>query len=159
MCPDFFPGYCSGGHRCSHNADLHMRTRPSRTWSTCVGMFYRPLLKAATNHRYFVPNTLAIRRYAHPTSRRPTMRRRSNSSCSTGVGRPTHGCNLEWQFQTLFTSQITIVTACRVNTEDAICSPMTMTNESLTLQPLNVHKLYPDANIQSMKVLHFFGNV
>ena len=35
MCPDFFPGCCSGGHRCSHIASILTcvcTTRPSRTW-------------------------------------------------------------------------------------------------------------------------------
>ena len=42
MCPDFFPGYCSVGHHCSHNASIStcvFTTRPSRTWSTSVGIF------------------------------------------------------------------------------------------------------------------------
>ena len=46
-------------HRCSHNVSILTcvcTTRPSRTWSTGVGVFHRPLLKAATHHRYTVPN-------------------------------------------------------------------------------------------------------
>ena len=56
MCPDFFPG-CS--HLCSHNVLILMcicTKQPSRTWSTGVGMFYRPMLKVATHQRYIVPN-------------------------------------------------------------------------------------------------------
>ena len=51
-----------------------------------------------------------------------------------------HGYTLEWMFQALFTYQSTTVTACRVKTEgawtglSATWSPMTVTNESLTLQ-------------------------
>ena len=69
-------------------------------------------------------------------------------------------CNataLEWMLQTLFTSQSTTVTACRVKTEGAktgllsdISSPMTVTHESRTLQPLSMHILYPGANQHSL---------
>ena len=51
MCPDFFPGCCSGGHRCSNIVYILTcvcTTRPSRTWSTGVGMFHWPLPKAAS---------------------------------------------------------------------------------------------------------------
>ena len=57
MCSDFFPGCCSGCHRCSHSSSILTclcTTRPFKTWSTGVGIFYRPLLKAATHHRYIV---------------------------------------------------------------------------------------------------------
>ena len=86
MCPDFI-GCCSGGHRCSHNASILTcvcTTRPSRTWSMGVGMFLRPLLKAATHHRYIVPKCSEIRRCL-PASSRPAMRCRSNSSSSKRV--------------------------------------------------------------------------
>ena len=59
MCPDFFPGCCSGDHRCSYNESIFScvcTKRTSRTWSTGVGMFHRPLLKAATLHQYIVSN-------------------------------------------------------------------------------------------------------
>ena len=56
---------------------------------------------------------------------------------------------------TVHLSRIT-VTACRVKKEgaktgllSAIWLSMTMTNESLTLQPLSMHILYPDANEHS----------
>ena len=52
MCPDIFPGCCSGGHRNSRNASILTcvcTTRPSRTWSMCVGMFHRPLLILVPN--------------------------------------------------------------------------------------------------------------
>ena len=52
MCPDFFLGCYSGDHCCSHNASILtcvFSTRPSRTWSTDVAKFHRPLLKAATH--------------------------------------------------------------------------------------------------------------
>ena len=48
-----------GRHHCSHNASILMCVcimQPFRTWSTGVGMSHRPLLKAATHHRYTVPN-------------------------------------------------------------------------------------------------------
>ena len=85
MCSDFFPACCSGCTRCSHSTSITTRVstmRPSRTWSTCIGMFHRPLLKAATHHRYIVPTCAAVRRNVHPASCRPTIRRRSNGrSC------------------------------------------------------------------------------
>ena len=59
MCLDFFPGCSSSGHRCSHNATIltcDCTMRLSRTWSSGVGLFYRPLLKAATHHRHTVLN-------------------------------------------------------------------------------------------------------
>ena len=56
----------------------------------------------------------------------------------------------------LYTSQSTTVTACRVKTEgaktgllSAIWSPMTITNESLTLQLLSMRILYPGTNEHS----------
>ena len=67
-----------------------------------------------------------------------------------------HGCTLEWMLQTLFTSQSTTVTACRVKIEgakkgllNAIRLLMTMTNELLTLQSLGMHILYLGANEHS----------
>ena len=54
MFPDIFLGYYWGGHRCSHNAwilSCVSTTRSSRTWFKGVGMFHRPLLKAATHHQ------------------------------------------------------------------------------------------------------------
>ena len=72
MCPDFFPG-C--GHHCLHNASILTcisTMRPSRTWSMGVGMFQRPLLKAATHHQYIVPNMCRIHRYIHPAFWSPT---------------------------------------------------------------------------------------
>ena len=59
ICPDIFPGYCSGIHCCLHNASILTcicTTWPSRAWTTSVGMFHRPLLKAATHHWYIVLN-------------------------------------------------------------------------------------------------------
>ena len=44
---------------CPHNESIFTcicTTRPSSTWCRGVGMFHRPLLKAATHHRYTVPN-------------------------------------------------------------------------------------------------------
>ena len=55
MCPDFVPGCCVGGY---HNALILTRICTAwllRTWSMGVEMF-RSLLKAATYHRYLVPN-------------------------------------------------------------------------------------------------------
>ena len=62
-------------------------------------------------------------------------------------------CTLEWMFQTLFTFQSTTLTACRVKTGgaktgllSAIWSPISVTNESLTLQPDILHVLHPGSN-------------
>ena len=107
----------------------------------------------------FCPTCAANLPYVHPASCRITMWPHSNwlklfkrSTYSTAG----HGCTLEWMLQTLFTSQRTTVTACRVKTEGTktgllgtIQLSMTMTNESLTLQPLSVHILYPGANEHS----------
>ena len=116
-----------------------------RTCSTGVGMLHRPLLKAATYYRYIVPN----------------MQLSVDMSMSAHWSAE-HGCILEWMLQTLFTSQSTTVTICRVKTEGAIRSPMTVTNESLKLQPLSMHityVLYPGANEHSKLlegVIYFF---
>ena len=63
---------------------------------------------------------------------------------------------LEWMLQTPFTSQGTTVIACNVTMEgektgllSTIWSPMTVTNELLTLQPFSMHILYPDVNKHS----------
>ena len=64
MCPNIFPGCCSFGHHCSHNASIltcACTARPSRTWSTSEGMFHRTLLKAATLRRYIVLNMCSNR--------------------------------------------------------------------------------------------------
>ena len=45
MCLDFFPGCHTGGHHCTHNASIL-----TCVYTTGVGMFHRPLLKAATHH-------------------------------------------------------------------------------------------------------------
>ena len=65
-------------------------------------------------------------------------------------------CSLGWMMLTLFTSQSTTVTACRVKTEGAktgllsvIWSPMTVIHESLALQPFSMHMLYPGDNEHS----------
>ena len=162
MCPDFFNGRCSGGHRCSHNASILTcvcTTRPFRTWSTGVGMFYRSLLKAAIHHcpDKLCPICAAIRRYVHPAYRRSRMRHRSNDwSYSLGTrtrrwGMAVPTVNVEstvhlWKHHS---------SACRVEAEGvktgllcAIWSPMTMTNVSPT-QPLSMRILYPGANEHS----------
>ena len=67
--------------------------------------------------------------------------------------------------QMLFTSKNTTVTACRVKTEGAktgllflICSSMTMINESLTLQPLSMHRLYPGSMNTVLEGVAFFSD-
>ena len=127
MCLDFFPECCSGGHYCSHNASIltcFCTTWPSRTWSTGVGMFHRPLLSAVTEvvqQEYILVGGA----WLYP---------RVNVANTV-------------------TSPSTTVTACRFKIEgtkasllSSIWSLLTMTNESLTLQPLSMHILYPGAN-------------
>ena len=162
MCPDFCSGCCSGGHRFSHNASIltcFSTTRPSRTWSTGVGKFHRPLLKAATHHGYIVSNmcsnsSICPSSFPHAYNAIPLKwLNLFNRSTYSSMG---HGCTLEWLLQTLFTSRSTTVTICRVKTEgaktdllSAIWSQMTVTNESLTLQPVSMHLLHPGANEHS----------
>ena len=135
-------------------------TRPSRTWSTGVGMFHRPLLEAATYHRYIVTNTCSNRSICPPSFPQTynvtpfKWLKMFNRSMYSSAG---HCCDLEWMLQTLFTSQSTTVTVCRVKTEGAkigllsvIRSPMTVTNESLTLHPLSMHIIYPRSNEHSL---------
>ena len=142
MCPNFFPGCCSVVHRCSHKAlVLNASVVRGRPESSLL------VWKYSTNHcwkHWHTNDTLcatcaAVRRYIHPASLRPTVRPlklfyRSTYSSSG------HGCTLEWMLQSLFTSESTTFTLCRVKTEgaktgllSAIWSPMTVTNESLTL--------------------------
>ena len=96
--PGFLLWLLFGRPRCSHNMSILSCvciTRPSRTWSTSVGMFHRSLLKARTHNRYVYPTCAAIRRYVHPASRRPTMRPHSNGwNCSTGGCTLAEGCIL-----------------------------------------------------------------
>ena len=106
------------------------------------------------------PTRAAIRWYVHTASRRPTMWQLFNRNTYSTAG---HGCSLEWMLQTLFTSQSTRVTACRVKTEgaktgllSAIWLPMTMTNESLTLQSFSMHILCPGANEHSPRGCSFY---
>ena len=85
MCPDFFPGCCSGGHSCSHSASI----------LTCL---YYAVVQNLVYGCGNVPQTTAESRDTSPThvqqsvdmfipfSRRPAMQSRSSScSCSTGV--------------------------------------------------------------------------
>ena len=169
MCPDLFPGCCSGGHRCLHNAQILMcicTMWPSRTWSMGVRMFHRPLLKAATHHRYIVSNmcrnpSICPSSFLQAYSATPfNWLKLFNRSMFLSKG---HGCTPQWMLQMLVNSQSTTAIACRVKTEgaktgllSAIWSLMTMTNESLTLQPLSMHILYSGTNEQSLRVLNFF---
>ena len=88
ICSDFFPGWCSGGHHSSHIVSILTcvcTIWPPRTWSTDMGMFHRPLLKAATHHRYIVPNMYSNPSIC-PSSFPQVYNARSNGrSCSTEV--------------------------------------------------------------------------
>ena len=114
------------------------------------------------------PTCAAIHWYTQPASRRPTVRpvqmaqvilnNLFNRSTHSTAG---HGYTVRGLLQNLFTFQSSMLTACRVKTEDAktdllsaIWSPMTVTNESLTLQPLSMHIICQSE--QSLRVLHFF---
>ena len=59
--PNSFRDAFYGGHRCLHNTSILAcvcTTRPSRTWSTGVGMFHTSLLEEATHHWYILPNIM-----------------------------------------------------------------------------------------------------
>ena len=149
MNPDYFPECCSGGHRWSQNATILKRVC-TRRFSMVYGCgnVSRPLLKAATHHRYIVinmcsnssicPSSFQQAYYATPFKWLKVLNRSTYSPKG-------YGCTLEWMLQTPFTSQSTTVTGLL----SAISSPMTVTNESLTLQPLSIHILYPGANEHS----------
>ena len=125
MCPDFFPGCCLGSHCCSHNASILTcicTMWPSRTWSMDVGMFHRPLLRTATHHQYIVPNmcsNLSICPSSFPWAYNATLFKWLKLFSRSMYSSERHGCTLELMFQTLFTSESTTVTACRVKTESA----------------------------------------
>ena len=81
----------SGCHCCSH-IELILRcictTRPSRTWSTGVGMLTDHCWKQQHTTNTLCPTCAAFRRYVHPASCRPTMRPSLNGwNCSTVVRR------------------------------------------------------------------------
>ena len=110
------------------------------------GMFHRPLLKQ-WHHRYIVPNVCndpSICPSSFPKAYNATTFKwlklfNRNTYSSAGLD-----CTLESMSQTPFTSLSTTVTACRVKTEgtktgllSTIWSPMTMTNEPLTLRVLH----------------------
>ena len=135
---------------------LHDR-RESGLW--CVRMFHRWLLKAATCHRYIVPimcSNPSTCSSSFPHAYNATSfkwLKLFNRSMYSLAG---HSCTLEWMLQTLFTSQSTTVTACRIKIEgaktgllNAIWLPMTVTIESLILQLLRMHILYPGNNEHS----------
>ena len=157
MCPDFFPR-C--GHCCSHNASnltCVYNTPPSKTWSTSVGLFHRPLLTAATHHKHVLQSV--------------------NMSSQFPAGLQ---CDPVQMVQVVQQEYVLVDGAClylRVNIENtvhlwkhhsyclqsqtrghntglpsAIWSPMTMTNELLTLQPVIIHVYWT----QSLRMLHFF---
>ena len=120
MCPDLFLGCCSDGHNCSHIASILKcvcTTRPSRTWSEGVVMINIQLLKAATHSRYTVLSmcsnpSMCPFRFPQATSFK-WLKLFNRSTYSSAE----HGCTLELLLQSIFTSQITTVTACRVKTE------------------------------------------
>ena len=125
MCPDFYLGCCLGSHCCSHSASMLTYVcsiLPSRDWSTGVCKVHRPLLKALTLHWYIVPNTCnnpSICRFRFPQAYSATpfkWLKLFNRSTYSSAG---PGCTLEWMLQTLFTSQSSTVTACRVKIEGA----------------------------------------
>ena len=61
-------------------------TRPSRTWSTGVGMLQRHCWKQRHTTDMLRPTCAAIHWYVHRASHRPTIRSRSNGwSCSTEI--------------------------------------------------------------------------
>ena len=135
-------------------------TRPSRTRPIGVGTFHRPLLKAAAHHQYIVPNMCSnpsISPFSFPHAYNATpckWLKLFNRSTYSLAG---HGCTLEWMLQTLFISQSITLTACKVKTEGAnrrhqlTAAPMTVIKESLTLQALGMHTLYPGANELSVR--------
>ena len=165
MCPDFFPGCYSGGRHCSHNASILTCV------CVCVCVYYaavQNLVHGCGN----VPQTIAESSDTLPIHCAQQVEQSVDMSNQLLAGfnaipfkwlklfiRSTYssagyGCTLEWMLQTLFTSQSTIVTACRVKTEgakrgllSAMWSSMTVTNKSL--QPLSMEILYPGANEHS----------
>ena len=128
-------------------------------------MFHRPLLKAATHHRYNVSNMCSnpsicpssfLQAYnATPFKWLKLVNRTMYSS-------EVHGCTLEWMKQTLFTSRSTTVTACRVKTEGAKTGLLSaddcdklITN---TTTPQHAHIIPWCQRTQSLRVLHFFSS-
>ena len=152
----FFPWYCSGDHRCSHNGSI----------LTCVYTTRRAVqnliyecgnVPQTTADRYIVLNicsnpSICPSSFPHAYNSIPLKwLKLFNRSTYSSAG---HGCTLEWMLQRLFTSESITVTAWKVKREGAKARllkaiwlpPMTVTNESLTLQPLSMHILYPGAN-------------
>ena len=114
MCPDFFPGCYSGGHRCSHNASIltcvcTMRPPESglRVWECrhTTDILYPHLQQSA-----ICPSSFPQVYNVTPFEWLKFLI--SSTNASAGLG-----CTLEWMLRTLFTSQSTTVTACRVKTE------------------------------------------
>ena len=143
MCPDFFPGCCSGGHCCSHIVSIF-----TCICTLCPSRYGNVPQTTVTHHQYLVPNmcnnpsicpSSFLQAYTVTSFKWLKLFNRSTYSM---VG---HGCPLEWMLQTLFTYERTTITACRAKTGgaktdllSANCSPLTVTNESLTLQPLTM---------------------
>ena len=104
-CPDYFHECCSGGHRCSHNASILTSvciTRPSRTWSTGVGMLHRSHFKAAAHPWYILPNmfsnpSICPSSFPQAYNENPfKWLKLFNMSTYSSAGR---GCTLEWMLQ------------------------------------------------------------
>ena len=159
MCPDFFTGCCSEGHHaCTKHWSWHMAVLCSHpepslwVWECSTDHCW----KAVTHHQYIVCNmcsnpSICPSSFLQAYNATPFKWLKFFNRSTYSLER--HGCTLEWILQTLFTSGSTTVIACRVKTQGAkrgllstIWSPMIMTNESLILQPLSKHILYPGVN-------------
>ena len=173
MCPDFFPGYSSSSHRCSHNASILTyicTTQPSRTWSTGVRMFHRSPRKAATHYQYIVPNicgnpsicpsAFPQTHNANPLKGLKLSNRSEHLYSSVG-----HGCTLECMWQTLFISQSTTATASRVSTGGAKRGLLSPSDCRWPWRIINItapqcaHVTPWCQWTQSLSVLHFYGSV
>ena len=125
-------------------------------WSTDMGLFHRPLLKALTCHRYIMPNicsTPLICPSSFPLAYNAiTFKSLKSFNRSTYLSEGNG-----WTLQKMLQTQLLPAESKQRAQRQPSWVPITDTNKSLTLQPLSMHILYPGANEHSpLRVLHFF---
>ena len=110
VCLDFFPGCCSGSHRCLQNVLILTCIStmwPSRTWSMGWKCSTDPCRKQHHSILTLCPTCAAIHWYVLPAflqAYNATLFNwlKFNMSTYLSMG---HGCAVAWMLQTLFTSQ------------------------------------------------------
>ena len=158
MCPDFFPACCSGGHHCSHNASI----------LTCVctrGCLESSLWvwECSTDHCWSSDTPqIHLQQSVNMSIQLPAGLQCDPIQKTEAVQQEHALVRVAWLYPRMNVANTVHLWkhhsyCCRVKTESAKTgllrvswSPMTVTNELLTLQHLSMHIIYPGANEHSL---------